>query len=107
MKWAIALMAPLTLSCGIRDRPETPDYFEEVTGISLCSTARVRNVNLEQAERAGGGFVYEVDLVMDQGCADAFETAMSARIGGLPADESMSARRIEGINRRIRFTYIG
>ena len=88
-------------SCGMY-RPETPEYFQQVTGIPLCPEAKIRNLNLDQAAQAGIGFLYQVELRLDENCREAFERSLRSR--NLPPDETMTTQRT---GTSILFTYSG
>lgn len=82
--------------------PETPEYFQEVTGIELCPMAEIRNVNLDQASKADIGFIYQVELRFDDECSRSFEHALRRR--KLPPGEIMIAKPIGD---HILFSYAG
>ncbi len=57
-------------SCGTRQ--ETAAYFEAVTGIPICPSAKVTNRRMPEQRYAGIGVVYSARLGMSQTCQHAF-----------------------------------
>ncbi len=110
---ALAMIAGLVPGCS--GRPETPAYFTEVTGLYLCPGAKVKNVEHPSEEDAGTGFIYTVDLTLDESCRDELFSQLeevksrvasgNAKPNDRPgAGETMKAE-VDGD--KVRFTYIG
>lgn len=58
----------LLVSCG---RPENAEYFTKVTGLPLCNSAVVENVNSKDLGRSPGfDSIYVVDIRMSPACKD-------------------------------------
>lgn len=81
-----AALSLLVVACS--DRPETPEYFQKVTGIALCQNAEVINKPTGPEANAGVGVVYSVELQMDGPCERSFlkevdrVQSQSAIVGG-------------------------
>lgn len=80
LKNAIAVILCIALSsCS---RPETPEYFSKVTGLSLCSSSSVRNVNANEKGRSPGfDSIYIVDLGMSKACERQLFAEAEVRLG--------------------------
>ncbi len=97
-------------------RPETREYFLDVTGIELCESASIKNVHSDQSQsQIGTGFIYMVDISMNAQCQHRlFEDLKRRRVepagngdsgqGAPGPGETMAAERMNG---KIRFTYTG
>ncbi len=108
-------MGLLSLSA-CNTRPETREYFLDVTGIELCENASIKNVRSDQHQsQIGIGFIYMVDISMNEQCQHRLfqdlkrrrvEPAGNGNSGqGAPGPgETMAAERMNG---KIRFTYTG
>lgn len=98
----VLILAFLLAACN--SRPETPEYFTKATGIPLCDSAVVRNVRTGVEGAAGMGFVYSVDLYMDEKCQSRFVKDLRQMQGQIGAGERVVA---QPVGKRIRVTYIG
>ena len=103
MKGRVCIAMLMIGSCGIQ-RPETREYFQEVTGMALCPGTHVRNDNLDRAEEAGNDFLYEVELTMPQDCEDEFYRALVRKRNTLAGNEVIQTSK-DGDT--IRFLYAG
>jgi len=69
----------LLSACG---RPATPEYFANVTGIHICSSAKIANVNGRSPERSPGfDSVYIVDVFANPECRRELFSSVERRIG--------------------------
>jgi hypothetical protein len=75
------MMVSVIFLFGCNDRPETPDYFSEVTGLQICTGAKINNVNSKSHDRSPGfDSIYIVDLFLPPECEDRFFKNVSGRI---------------------------
>ena len=71
----LTLMSAIALGVAVgacSNRPESPQFFEKVTGIRLCDDARVINTPIQAEKDAGIGIVYSVEVRMDEMCERSF-----------------------------------
>jgi hypothetical protein len=81
LRLTLLILCLFLASCG--SRPETRDYFKQVTGLALCEGASVHNVNAHAPDRSPGfDSIYIVDVTMPAVCKASFVKAVAARIGG-------------------------
>lgn len=77
---AFPLLCLALVSCV--DRPETSEYFTEITGLPLCAGSTVRNVNADDPGRSpGSDSIYIVDVTMPLACERNFRSAIERQIG--------------------------
>lgn len=63
----VIMLALLMAGCGTW--PETTEYFQRVTGLSLCEGAQVKNLNAEDPARSPGfDSTYRVHVTMSAEC---------------------------------------
>ena len=70
-----AVAAALCASCSSPTRPETPDYFRELTGLQLCEEAGIRN-RVTGPYDYEADFTYSVALKLDEECRTAFRAEL-------------------------------
>jgi hypothetical protein len=114
LKNFLIVVALSLLSCACNSRPETPRYFSQVTGVSLCAGAQVRNLNADAPDRSPGfDSIYIVEVSLPTACRDGFFKEVSKRLH-MRCDPSRSCSgvtgdgdflRVEPLRRGFRITH--
>ena len=80
----LLIAAAAALLSGCAPEPAgTPEYFSARTGVALCRSARIREIDQGEAVAGGRDNVYEVELSMDAAC----ERALRQRLLALSFDK--------------------
>ncbi len=104
---------PIVILTGCQ-RAETPEYFEKITGLPLCSSASVTNINDTDPERSPGfDSIYIVDVRADAACRvqliRSVEEVIAQKCGdgdcsGLDADGQFIRLEKRGSTLRVTFS---
>lgn len=84
---ALLLLVPLAACSCSENRPESPEFFQQMTGLPICSEAKIENASSSPFEDETD-YIYSVNIEMNENCARNFFADIHERLGHNCAENS-------------------